>query len=112
MNACLCPVCGSSLSMVQDVKFVPNEKMIVGRGRVARFTPSEWQILNYLVEKNGALVKVEDMHAYLYQLDPNGGPEMIIISVYLTRIRKKISGLGLIIENIWGQGYRLVKVQK
>jgi len=109
MSDCCCPVCGSNISQMEGLRIVSEEKMIFGKGRVSIFTPTEWDIVEYLINKNGGVASIDAIHHWLYQLRPDGGADTRIIAVMLTRIRKKIKGLGLNIQNVWGQGYRLTR---
>lgn len=48
----------------------------------------------------------ERLHELLY-VDPSGGPELKVIDVFICKLRRKVTDLGILIETVWGQGYRL-----
>lgn len=70
-----------------------------------RLTTSEATILNVL-----ALRSVATKPALLFALygdDPDGGAEDKTLDVLIWKLRQKLGPLGIAIENVWGQGYRL-----
>ncbi|WP_409295312.1 response regulator transcription factor [Peribacillus sp. SCS-26] len=78
---------------------------IGGRRSEAGFTPTEKKIFFYLYENRNKILTKEHFLEYLWQLEdrsPN------IINVHIQKIRAKIGdSRGGIIENVYGEGYRL-----
>jgi two-component system cell cycle response regulator CtrA len=60
----------------------------------------------------GALMKrptwtKDQLMAALYSHRPEDPPEMKIVDVFICKLRKKLKPIGVEIETLWGQGYRL-----
>lgn len=53
----------------------------------------------------------EQLLSRVYSLFADDAPELKIIDVFICKIRKKLAGLGVDIESVWGHGYRLKKGQ-
>ncbi|MBI1246137.1 MAG: hypothetical protein GC202_14140, partial [Alphaproteobacteria bacterium] len=66
-------------------------------------TATEAKLLDALCRMGAATM--ERLHADVYGLDPNGGPELKIIDVHICKLRKKLGDIE--IETVWGSGYRL-----
>jgi len=72
-----------------------------------QLTPTEYRFVELLVRKRGASVAKETCLSYLYT--NRDAPDAKALDVLSSRIRKKFAaaGLGDILKNIWGHGYRL-----
>lgn len=75
------------------------------------FTRKELAVLRYLIRKPGEVTSNEQLLDLIYEgVDE---PDMKIIQVFICKIRRKLnsieSGLGEIIECIWGRGYMVKK---
>ena len=72
-----------------------------------RLSPTEYKFVELLVRRRGALLTKETCMSYLYsnRNEPNEG----VIDVIASRVRKKFAtaGVGHILKNVWGHGYRL-----
>jgi two-component system cell cycle response regulator CtrA len=76
------------------------------------FTRSESLLLQFLESRLGnAVVKSALLQAITFYRGSD--PEIKIVDVFICKIRKKLLSLGLPyeIETVWGQGYRLVKLE-
>lgn len=70
-----------------------------------RLTASEATLLNVL-----ALRSVATKPALLFALygdDPDGGAADKTLDVLIWKLRQKLGPLGIVVDNVWGQGYRL-----
>ena len=69
------------------------------------------RVLNALVEAKGRFISCDRLAYAVYFDNPSGGPETAIenIHTYICKLRKIISGRGLIIETSRNEGYRLVR---
>jgi len=87
--------------------FDPPDRIIVGaEGR--RVSPQEWTVLQELWRCRGNLVAPPALMAALYPA-PKTPPDQFpnLLKVTICRLRAKLVGTPLRIENVWGRGYRL-----
>ncbi len=75
-------------------------------------TPTEHRILSLLWSQRSRLVRSEAIIEHLYGDDPNGGPlyARTLVTVYMSKLRKKLTGTPYEIRNQWMTGYRLVEL--
>jgi DNA-binding response OmpR family regulator len=73
-------------------------------GRALPLTRKEFGILEMLVAADGAVVSAEELLEHVW--DANADPFSNIVSVTLTRLRRKL-GTPPLIETVVGRGYRL-----
>lgn len=81
-------------------------------GDIRPLTPTEQRILSLLWAHRSRLVRSETILEHLYGDDPEGGPlyARTLITVYMSKLRKKLSGTPYEIRNQWMSGYRLVQL--
>jgi DNA-binding response OmpR family regulator len=76
-----------------------------GRGtRALSLTRKEFGVLEMLVAADGAVVSAEELLEHVW--DANADPFSNIVSVTVTRLRRKL-GMPPLIETIVGKGYRI-----
>jgi DNA-binding response OmpR family regulator len=73
-------------------------------GRPLSLTRKEFGVLEMLVAADGAVVSAEDLLEHVW--DANADPFSNVVSVTLTRLRRKL-GAPPLIETVVGRGYRL-----
>ncbi len=73
-------------------------------GRALSLTRKEFGVLEMLVAADGGVVSAEDLLEHVW--DANADPFSNIVSVTLTRLRRKL-GTPALIETVVGKGYRL-----
>jgi DNA-binding response OmpR family regulator len=73
-------------------------------GRALSLTRKEFGVLEMLVAADGAVVSAEELLEHVW--DANADPFSNIVSVTLTRLRRKL-GAPPLIETVVGKGYRL-----
>jgi DNA-binding response OmpR family regulator len=73
-------------------------------GRPLSLTRKEFGVLEMLVAADGAVVSAEELLEHVW--DANADPFSNIVSVTLTRLRRKL-GAPALIETVVGRGYRL-----
>jgi DNA-binding response OmpR family regulator len=73
-------------------------------GQVLSLTRKEFGVLEMLVAADGGVVSAEDLLEHVW--DANADPFSNVVSVTLTRLRRKLGGPALI-ETVIGRGYRL-----
>lgn len=66
---------------------------------------SECKFLMLLAD--GKPRRKDQLHSGLYSDRIDDPPEVKIIDVFVCKVRKKVDRYGLVIETIWGSGYRL-----
>lgn len=76
----------------------------VGHMRV-HLTGKEYQMLELMSLRSGTTISKEMFMNHLY-----GGmdePELKIIDVFICKLRKKLRSCGVLVETVWGRGYRM-----
>lgn len=69
-------------------------------------TKMESRLISALVNHKGGIVSEDNLLDAMYFDREEASPSNI--KVLFVRIRRKLAGLPYAIENVWGQGYRLV----
>lgn len=77
------------------------------RGHTAVLSRKEFEVFNLLLSRRGRPLNVREAHEHIYQLDPNGGPDLFAITVYICRMRKKINTIGLFVDSHWHGSFSL-----
>lgn len=106
MTVCACPLCGQQ---VQDlpVSILPERGMVVANGRFATLTGSEMQVLEAIVRRAPAIATRAHLMDDLYALRAGDEPLEKIIDVFVCKVRKKLSAVGVEIVTHRGKGYSL-----
>ena len=73
-------------------------------GRALSLTRKEFGVLHMLIAADGAVVSAEELLEHVW--DANADPFSNVVSVTLTRLRRKL-GAPPLIETVVGRGYRL-----
>jgi DNA-binding response OmpR family regulator len=71
----------------------------------AELSPREFDVLEILMLRESRVVSREDLMQRLYDSDSEVGPNAV--DVFMSRIRRKIGGSGVVIRTIRGLGYLL-----
>ena len=100
-----CPTCGQALRDDAMLRVDPAGIVVVGT-RFARLTQKELSVLEALRAVAPRSRTKEQLLADVYWAD-HDEPEIKILDVYVCKLRKKLQPLGVTIETVWGQGYRL-----
>lgn len=98
-----CPCCKRPVQ-------APSLEIVIDHYRV---TPLEGRILGAIWRGKGRPVQNERIFNAMYADDPDGGPSQaqmyLAFKVALCRLRKKLDGTGIEVDNVGsGRGYRLV----
>lgn len=75
----------------------------------SRLTPREFDILEYLMEKDGVCASPEEIYAQVWQAEPFACRQ--VIAVHIRHIREKIEtdpSNPAHVKMTWGKGYRYV----
>jgi DNA-binding response OmpR family regulator len=101
-----CPSCGQS---AKNVAFWVDAEAhsIVVDGQYIKFCPKEFIVFSLLYSRAPRKVTTYQLSSVLWD---DHEPEFAEnnIKVYLNMLRKKLAGTRLVIECIWGEGYRFV----
>lgn len=74
--------------------------------RTVHLTRSEERIFAYLTTRDVATK--QGIYDALYAEKPNADAATVkIVDVFMCRIREKLAHLGVVIDTVWGRGYRL-----
>lgn len=107
---CQCPVCGTE---IQDdlVAVFPEFGLAIGNGQFVHLPRREMDILNFLYGRMGRFVTKGQLFDVVYQGDDE--PEdVVVIESHISKLKKKLSGLGISIRSERFMGYMLERVQK
>ena len=74
-------------------------------GNPIELTPREWSIMEYLMLHADTVVSKDKLLQAISGWDDNLGPNAI--EVYVSRLRAKLEGTGVMIRTVRGVGYRL-----
>lgn len=89
-----------------------NHEVLVN-GRVVNLTPTEYDLLLYLYNRQGSLCRRQDIMREVFKIDdPDPDSEKSLLNTHMGRLRTKIefdAGNPRYIVTVRGQGYKLVK---
>lgn len=87
-----------------QVRLLPEAKSFIKDGQTISLTQREFIIFNFLYEKLGDPVTREDLIA---QFSSEEKMTERNIDVHIFSLRKKIKTVNLVVETVWGKGYKL-----
>jgi two-component system, cell cycle response regulator CtrA len=102
-----CESCGHILPDFGGIVADPDRGEVRFHGRAVILTMQEFSVFAFLLGKQGKMASKDTIFDHLYQLS-NEDIEIKIIDVWICKLRRKISKLGLAIDTSWGRGYALV----
>ncbi len=85
------------------LKFIPEAHSVMKDGITVNFTAREFIIFEYLYNKNNVVTRdelIDQFHKDLKMTSRN-------IDVHVFSLRKKLNKINLVIETVWGSGYKL-----
>lgn len=74
--------------------------------RELRLTASETVVFRHLLSRD--VINRRSAMLLLHAGRPGDEPDEHLVDVHIMRIRRKVAALGIRIENIWGQGWRVL----
>jgi DNA-binding response OmpR family regulator len=105
-----CPCCGAAIENVSDTLVDADMRLTIRNGYMAEMSNARFQIFHKLYQNRGRVVLREQLHDTLYwEKSSDEDPDMKIIDVQISHLRKLLKPLGIAIETQWGRGYRLVE---
>lgn len=87
----------------------PNRKKVFADGENADLTYKEFELLNYLVENEGATISRKEIIDVIWNEADGEAPNDRTIDVHIRRLRAKIAGYEDVIRTVRGGGYRFDK---
>lgn len=90
---------------VGELRMDASRRELSHRGRTIDLTPREWSIMEYLVLHADSVVPKDKLLQAISGWDDNLGANAI--EVYVSRLRGKLEGTGVMIRTVRGVGYRL-----
>ena len=87
----------------------PNRKKVFADGENADLTYKEFELLNYLVENEGATISRKEIIDVIWNDADGEAPNDRTIDVHIRRLRAKIAGYEDVIRTVRGGGYRFDK---
>jgi DNA-binding response OmpR family regulator len=93
--------------LVGGVEVLPMRQTVVNSSRTHRLTPTEWQLLAYLLSHAGQVLTRAELATGAW--GPGFASRASEVEVYISRLRKKLDvpGSSRLIETVRGEGYRL-----
>jgi hypothetical protein len=86
-----------------------SRRKVTANGEAADLTYKEFELLNYLIEHEGATISRKEIIDVIWNEGDGEAPNDRTIDVHIRRLRAKISGYEDIIRTVRGSGYRFDK---
>ncbi|MEN9970240.1 MAG: hypothetical protein RLZZ229_448 [Actinomycetota bacterium] len=94
---------------VKGVVIDPSRRRVTADGENADLTYKEFELLNYLIEHEGATISRKEIIDVIWNEGDGEAPNDRTIDVHIRRLRAKIAGYEDIIRTVRGSGYRFDK---
>ena len=97
-----------------DIEINLANKIIVNKSRnreELQLTPNEFNLLVYLMENQNRAVSRDELLDKIWGFAPEIEAETRVADDTVKRLRKKLTGTNLIIDTVWGFGFRLKEKQ-
>ena len=94
----------SDLSLNDQMRLLPEAKSFMKDGKTVSLTQREFIIFNHLYQKLGQSASRQDL---INQFDNEEKMTERNIDVHVFSLRKKIKPVELVVETVWGTGYKL-----
>ena len=91
---------------IGEVEVVTARQVVRNGHGAARLTPTEWQLLVFLISNPDAVHSRASLAAGAWGAGYEGRDSEV--EVYISRLRRKLGPAGRLLETVRGQGYRLV----
>lgn len=107
-NSLICPCC---LQFVEDVRFLadPNTAQITNGDKTVKLSRQQFNVAKYLIDCFPRMATKQSIYDACFMDEHGEGPEMKIIDVVICKIRPAMADVGLVVETVWGKGYKLVE---
>jgi two-component system, OmpR family, response regulator ResD len=86
------------------IELLPAERTVRVDGVLADLTPKEFELLHYLLVNRGLALTRERLLEEVWGYNSYGDARTV--DVHVGQLRKKLGSWGLVIQTVWGLGYR------
>jgi DNA-binding response OmpR family regulator len=102
-----CPMCGGPLREHEELYI--EDDVIFYKGELVGMARQAHVMLAHLIKRQGKILNKDRMWHHLYGDRPDGGPNLPILNIYMSQIRKAIKrhNLPFTIQTIWSVGWIL-----
>lgn len=83
-------------------------KSVIVDGRRVSLTPTEYKILNLLIQRPGEVVSNAEIYSKVWKMEPYGAENTV--AVHICHLREKIEDNPQnpkFLKGVWGQGYKV-----
>lgn len=107
-NVLYCPCCQQP---VEGARFLadPERQIITNGARSVRLSKQQFRLAQFLIRKFPAMASKDAIYDEVFMEANGDGPDMKIVDVIICKIRPLLADVGLVIETMWGKGYRLLE---
>ncbi len=91
----------------EDITILPDRKMVKVSGKETEMAPNEYALLKYLIENQDRAVSRNELLDKVWGF--SAPVETRVTDDTLKRLRRKITESKVVIETVWGFGFRLKK---
>lgn len=107
-NSMICPCC---LQLVEGAAFLadPTTGQITNGSKTVTLTRKQFSVAQYLINTYPRVSKKDSLYDHVFVDAAGSGPGAKIVDVMICNIRPILAEVGLVIETVWGIGYRLVE---
>lgn len=103
---CQCPTCGQALPD-DAIRIDFSAGIVVGNGRFVALPRREMDVLAVLWERRGRMVTKDQIFRAVYA-DNDGVEFADVVESHMSKMRKKVKPLGLVIRSERFRGYQLL----
>ncbi len=107
----LCPVCSKVLKVQTRATVNLDFNIAILDGISINLTPNQAVILHTMISIMPRMAKTWLLMDRVYGLEADH-PSEKVIHVHICRIRKKIKDTNYKINNLWGEGFHIVRISK
>ena len=87
----------------------PGRRTITSGARTVKLTDQQFRLAQLLIRKFPGVATKDSIYDEVFMQSNGQGPDMKIIDVQICKTRPLLAEVGLVIETVWGKGYRLVE---
>jgi DNA-binding response OmpR family regulator len=105
----VCPCCGNALQVRRDVQFTIESRTLLSSDFAIVFSKMEAALFDLLWRGRnaGRIATKQALWDHLYDDDPDGGPDLKVIDIWIMRMRRKLACTPIEIVTSWGEGWFL-----
>jgi len=106
-NSIICPCC---LQFVDDVNILVDEIgcQITNGDKTIRLSRQQFNVAKYMIDCFPRMAEKGDLYSNVILDETGNGPDMKIVDVLVCKIRPALADVGLVIETVWGKGWKIV----